>query len=77
MKKTVDVMVCDVCGEEEDLKGVRFIISCHLCGKDLCSRCMVSFNWAEHGALGIYDIYSFRFCPSHVKDIIKKCKVVK
>ena len=76
MKKTVDVMVCDVCGEDENRDRSRFIVNCGLCGKDLCSKCMVSLNWIEDNKLGYGDVYSFRICPSHTKELLKKCKEI-
>jgi len=70
-EKKVDVLVCDVCGEE--IPGGGFSGKCALCSKDLCFKCKVSVTFCniQTSFLEVVDICRSRL-PKELMDKLEE-----
>lgn len=73
MRKTItksyETMVCDICGQEEDLTRRIGIAQCPVCKQDMCSYCSVFFSfWFKQDEKFFKS--EGKVCKKHLPDVL-------
>ena len=64
--KTVEVKVCDICGNREDVND-EVVRKCKMCGKDFCSECGEIYT----GQIGLKGYGYLSLCKDCLEKIVK------